>query len=246
MRWSRRRIVGAIAGIVALALVVAGVWFLQPQPLLPEATAALRSTDSVVFSDSEGWLAYRPVGSTPTTGLIFYPGGKVEAAAYAPAAQAMAARGYATFVVPMPLNLAVLGIDRALDVQAAHPEIVRWAIGGHSLGGAMAGQFLAGHPGAADGLFLWAAYSSGDVSAQALHAVTVYGSLDNGASSFISPDSLAKLPPATPTVVIEGGNHEQMGYYTGQPNDPPATIPRADQQAQAVAATLRLLETISR
>ena len=25
-------------------------------------------------------------------------------------------------------------------------------------------------------------------------------------------------------VPIEGGNHEQMGWYTGQPNDPPATI----------------------
>jgi hypothetical protein len=246
MRRPRWRIVGAIAGIVALALIVGAIWFLQPQPLLPEATAALASTPTVEYADADGWLAYRPVGSTPTTGLIFYPGGKVEAAAYAPAAQAMAARGYATFVVPMPLNLAILGVDRALDVQAAHPEIEHWAIGGHSLGGAMAGQFLAAHPGAADGLFLWAAYSSGDVSTQTLDAVSIYGSLDNGADSFSSPDNLAKLPPAAPTVVIGGGNHEQMGHYTGQPNDPPATIPRADQQAQAVEATVRLLETISR
>jgi pimeloyl-ACP methyl ester carboxylesterase len=246
MRWTRWRIVAAVAGLAVMALLVAAAWFLQPQQLLPEATAALASTPTVEFSDAEGWLAYRPVGSTPTTGLIFYPGGKVEAAAYAPAAQAIAARGYATFVVPMPLNLAILGIDRALDVEAAHPEIEHWAIGGHSLGGAMAGQFLAGHPDAADGLFLWAAYSSGDVSEQAIEAVSIYGSLDNGAASFTSPDNLAKLPPTTPTVVIEGGNHEQMGYYTGQPNDPPATIPRDDQQAQAVEATVRLLDAISR
>jgi hypothetical protein len=44
--------------------------------------------------------------------------------------------------------------------------------------------------------------------------------------------------------VIEGGNHEQMGWYTGQPNDPPATIPRADQQRQLVDATIALLEAI--
>ena len=47
------------------------------------------------------------------------------------------------------------------------------------------------------------------------------------------------------TTAIEGGNHEQMGWYTGQPNDPPATISRPDQQDQLVAATVALLEQIS-
>ena len=59
----------------------------------------------VAFSDADGWLQYTPVGTTPTTGLIFYPGGKVPPAAYAPAAQAIAEHGYATFVVPMPFSV---------------------------------------------------------------------------------------------------------------------------------------------
>ena len=36
-------------------------------------------------------------------------------------------------------------------------------------------------------------------------------------------------------------NHEQMGWYTGQPNDPPATISREEEQQQVGAATLDLL-----
>jgi hypothetical protein len=36
-----------------------------------------------------------------------------------------------------------------------------------------------------------------------------------------------------------------MGWYTGQPNDPPAAISRADQQAAVAAATVTMLEAIS-
>jgi hypothetical protein len=36
-----------------------------------------------------------------------------------------------------------------------------------------------------------------------------------------------------------------MGYYTGQPNDPPATISRADQQAQVAAATVTMLDGLA-
>jgi hypothetical protein len=35
-----------------------------------------------------------------------------------------------------------------------------------------------------------------------------------------------------------------MGWYTGQPNDPPATISRQDQQDRTVAATIDLLQAI--
>jgi hypothetical protein len=46
-------------------------------------------------------------------------------------------------------------------------------------------------------------------------------------------------------LAIAGGNHEQFGDYTGQPYDPPAAVTRQEQQAQAVAAAMMLLEAIS-
>jgi hypothetical protein len=55
----------------------------------------------------------------------------------------------------------------------------------------------------------------------------------------------AALPPDATFIPIEGGNHEQMGWYTGQPNDPPATITREDQQAQVVEATVALLDGVA-
>jgi pimeloyl-ACP methyl ester carboxylesterase len=51
-------------------------------------------------------------------------------------------------IVPMPLNLAVFGSQRFQEVIAAYPEIRHWAVGGHSLGGAMAAHFATQHPAA--------------------------------------------------------------------------------------------------
>lgn len=41
----------------------------------------------------------------------------------------------------MPLNFAFLGINRASQVLNPFPKINHWAVGGHSLGGAMAAEF---------------------------------------------------------------------------------------------------------
>lgn len=240
-----RRVVLAIVGIAAILAVGAGVYLAIPQPELPEAAEAQRSTAAVTFSVEDGRLLFVPTAAEPRTGLILYPGGKVSAAAYAPVASAIAARGYLVEVVPMPLNLAVLGIDRADAVIQAHPGIRAWAIGGHSLGGAMAAEYAARHD-TIRGLALWASYSATDLSARDLDVLLVYGSLDAGSAGFTSPERRSNLPGDPAIVVVEGGNHEQMGWYTGQPNDPPATIGRADQMARVVDATAALLARIGR
>jgi hypothetical protein len=241
----RRRTVGVALLAIVLALVGGFAWYVQPQPLLPEATASLASTPEVTFARTGGDLEWSPAGTTPTTGLVVYPGGKVPPEAYGPAAQAIAAQGYLVTIVSMPFNLAVLDIDAGDRVRAAHPEIERWAVAGHSLGGSMAAQHVANRPDAYDGLAFWAAYAATDLSSLDLAATSIYGTLDAGAARMSGPEARAALPPEAMFVPIEGGNHEQMGWYTGQPDDPPATISREEQQAQVVAATVALLDALS-
>jgi dienelactone hydrolase len=244
----RRRRILRVIGVALLLLVVAGIagflWYAQPQPLLPEATAALASTDRATYDGSDGLITFTPTAGPPTTGLILYPGGKVPSAAYAPQARTIAELGYLVVIVSVPFNFAVFDIDAAKPVIAAHPEIEHWVVGGHSLGGAMAAQFLSGNPGAADGLAFWAAYPATDLSAQGLAVASMYGSLDSGVASFTSPSAVANAGPDLTFTVIDGGNHEQMGWYTGQPNDPPATITRVDQQARVIEATVALLDEV--
>ena len=236
-------VLGTLAGVLAI-LVVGAAWWLQPQPLLPEATAALASTATVEYRDDGDWLSFVPTTGGARTGLVFYPGGKVPAAAYAPAAQAIAAAGFPVFIAEMPLNLAVLAPDAADSIMRANPGIERWVLAGHSLGGAMATSYVAGHPGMIDGLALWASYPNADLSAVPLAAVSAWGTLDAGAARMGGAESRSDLPPDATYLEVQGGNHEQMGWYTGQPNDPPATISREDQQAHVVAATLAVLREV--
>jgi len=247
----RRRIILIVVIVLVTIPLAAGLgfvlWANNPLPAMPEAIAALESDAAVTVTQGD-WITFAPTGATPTTGLIFYPGGRVDPRAYAPPLRALAAAGYYVALVPMPLNLAVFGVDRANAVIAANPQIEQWALGGHSLGGAMSAAFIDGNPGVMDGLFFWAAFpaDNNDLSDQpALHVSSIYGTLDGLATVDEVQASQRLLPAAAVFVPIEGGNHAQFGYYGDQPGDNPATISREEQQLQVIAATAALLETIA-
>jgi hypothetical protein len=197
---------------------------------------------------NEQWLVFAPVGSMPDTGLILYPGGKVDPRAYAAAAREIARAGYMVAIVPMPLSLAVLGPNRATEVIAAFPEVRSWAIGGHSLGGAMAARFAHRNPDVVEGLVLWAAYppSGDDLSERDLKVVSIYGTRDGLATEAEIDASRSLLPPTTRWVSIEGGNHAQFGAYGPQSGDHPATMDASDQQEAIVTATVALLGELGR
>ena len=230
--------VAATAGFV--------VWGETPAEPMPEALESLQSDGQVTVTAGE-WLIFAPTDSQPTTGFIFYPGGRVDYRAYAPAARQIAAQGYLVVIVRMPLNLAVFGINAAARVIEAYPFILHWAVGGHSLGGAMAANFVKNHIADVDGLALWASYpaSSDDLSASELRVVSISGTRD-GLSTSVKIDASRPLLPADTTwSVIEGGNHAQFGWYGAQSGDNPAEISHLEQQTQVVTATLTLLESIS-
>jgi hypothetical protein len=245
MRRPSRRTIGLSLLAVLAVLVGAAAWWLQPQPLLPEAEASLASTPQVAFSRVDGRLEWAPSSGDYDTGLVVYPGGKVRPEAYGPLAQEIASAGFLVIVVPVPLNLAILGIDAAGPAIDAHPEITAWAVGGHSLGGSMAAQYAADHRETVHGLALWASWAAAALADSGIAALSVYGTLDGGAERMSGGDARAALPPDAEFLPIEGGNHEQMAWYTGQPNDPPASITRRDQQRVVAEATVTLLRALA-
>ncbi len=230
--------------LIVLLVAVAGftAWAYTPLGPLPEAVAALQP-DAAVQVATSPWLTFAPANSQPTTGFIFYPGGRVDARSYAPAARAIAERGYLVVITPVPFNLAVFKPAAADAVIAAHPEIEQWAIGGHSLGGAMAANYVYTHPNAVQGLALWAAYPAGNNSLadRQLPSVSIYGTSDGLASQFEVGATRTLLPADTRYLAIAGGNHAQMGWYGPQGGDGVASISREAQQAQVVDATVALL-----
>jgi dienelactone hydrolase len=232
-----RRIVRSLIIVLVALLVVAAVGFLAwtrlaRYPAFPEA-AALAETAKT----PQGWYVFQPAQPTDT-GIIFYPGGLVDPAAYTPLMKQLSDQGIMSIDVPMPLDLAIFGVNKANDVIAAYPEIKHWIIGGHSLGGSMAAEFVKGHPAAVEGLAFMASYpaDSTNLSALPIKVATIHGSNDGLATNDKIQNSLKNLPADTKVILIEGGNHAQYGNYGPQAGDGVATISREEQQQQTVKA----------
>lgn len=236
--------------IIGFLLLLAGlmiffVWAETPLGPMPEAIQALQSDAAVTVTIGD-WIEFRPAGESPDAGIIIYPGGRVDPRSYAPTANELARQGYLAVIVPMPFNLAVFDPGRADAVIAAYPEILNWAIGGHSLGGSMAASYLQGSD-QVDGLFLWASYppDSTDLSQMPVQVSSIYASLDGVATIDEVLASSDLLPGETVWVEIIGGNHGQFGWYGPQRGDNPATISREEQQSMIIQATADLLGRIN-
>ena len=159
---------------------------------------------------------------TSECGFIFYPGGKVEYTSYIPLAVALAARGVFTVLLPMPLNLAVLDVNAADGISEMFPDISRWYIGGHSLGGSMAASYAASHSGGISGIVLLASYSTSDISR--LPVLSVYGSCDGVMNRDKYGKYRSNLPSDFTEYVIDGGSHAYFGMYGEQDGDGEASI----------------------
>lgn len=247
-RW-RRILLWSIVALVILAMLSAlGFVAWASTPLGPSADAlnALTS-DELVTVQTGKWLTFAPTQTEPTTGLILYPGGRVDYRSYAPIARQIAEAGYLVLIPKMPLNLAVTAPHTASTIMQAHPQIEHWAVGGHSLGGAMAARFAYDNPDKVEGLALWAAYpvASDDMSNYGLKAVSISGSQDGLATPADIDASRPLLPLTTDWVAIEGGNHAQFGAYGEQPGDGIPTVSASEQQRMIAEATIHLLDSIT-
>ena len=224
--------------LVLLVLAAAGFYAwtrLATYPAFSEAAALAQQAQT-----ERGWYVFEPERE-PSAGFIFYPGGLVDPAAYAPLMQQLSDSGVLAVIVPMPLNLAVFGIARANDVIGAYPNIDTWIIGGHSLGGAMAAEYVKNNPDAVDGIAFLASYPSNSTDLTAITAavVSIYGTED-GVDGAVFEESLGRLPAGASLKVIDGGNHAQFGNYGPQKGDGIATISRDEQQRLTADAILEL------
>ena len=239
----------AIVALVVLAGVGLSVWG-NSRHAAPaaEALAALGS-DAAVTVEEGRYLVFRPTSSQPRMGVIFYPGANCDIHGYAPVLRRLAAAGYFVVDVPMPLEFAFLAPNRALDVQAAYPAITRWAIVGHSLGAAMAANFVFNHPTAVTGLVIWDSYPAPNNSLAGYPRPVwhIHRAKPDGSPPVAFTEHRGLFPADSHWVPIRGGIHMYFGSFDGgayQEGWAPE-ISRAQQQDQAVAATLAALQAMS-
>ena len=148
--------------------------------------------------------------------VIIYPGGLVRPQAYEWLARALAVRGYTTVIPEFSFDLAVTDTGRATALIERYAEGRRVVLAGHSLGGAMAGQYLADELKAGRrpvaGLVLMGAYppDGADLSGATLKAVSLRGENDQVADQAKVVDGLKRLPAGSKLVQIDGAVHSLL------------------------------------
>lgn len=166
-------------------------------------------------------------GILPETGIIFYPGGLVDAHAYLPVVTSGdsvslgAVGAFKNFIVKMPVNLAVFDAQAAVPIIKDNPSIKKWYLAGHSLGGAMACSAVDKNPELFEGLILMAAYpaSSVNLSNWTGKVLSLRGTNDGLTSQEDIDRTKSQLPANTQYINFDGGNHAGFGNYGQQKGD---------------------------
>ncbi len=244
MKILKRLLLGLLA-VAVLSSFGFVLWAQTPAQPTDVALQALNSDSQVTVTQHNGFITFEPANQRTTTGFIFYPGGRVDYRAYAPVLRKIAEQGYFVALVKVRLNLAFFDINAADKVIAAFPEIERWAIGGHSLGGVAAALYTKDHLDTIRAIAFWASYPADDSLKNANLLVTsIYGTNDGLSTGGKIEASKALLPAHTQYVAIDGGNHGQFGSYGVQAGDNAASISADEQWEQIATATVRMLAAL--
>lgn len=219
-----------LAALAGLGVAAATFW-LAPYPADPVPPAAASTSSGIL-------LAPEP---SQTTGVAFLPGALVDPRAYQQIFTPIVEAGFPVYIAKPPLGIAFTVPDVVAQAEAAMPQVQRWVVAGHSLGGAVA----SGQTEDAAGLMLLGSFPIDDISDVGIAVLSVSGSNDGLSTPADIEANKPKLPPATQYVVIEGGTHAFFGDYGAQRGDGQPEVSREQAQAQTQAAMLEFLTSVS-
>lgn len=200
------------------------IYFGNPSKAKDGAKKYLESTTEVEVTKTD--FGYFFDGSGTGSALIFYPGARVEAEAYAPIMYMLAERGIDTFIVKMPFNFPMLGMYDAKKVIDNY-EYDNYYISGHSLGGIMAANYSAKNE-KISGVITMAAYPTKKLPDR-VKVLSIYGSNDKVLSMKDYDKYKKNFSNGFEEIVIDGGNHSQFGLYGLQKGDGEAKITAEEQ-----------------
>ena len=205
--------------ILVIIAILAAIFFIYVGTYSPAVPPAPEIAQTMVNVDGNLYLY-----ADSDTGIIIYPGGKVDEQAYAPLAQTLYEGGYTVAIVKMPFHLSIFDSNKAVEIIEQNPQIKYWVIVGHSLGGTSASIFAHDYPENLSGIVFLGSYPYKDLSGLDLWALDISGSNDLVLDREKAAEYTAYYPTHSSHEVIVGGNHAGFGCYGVQSGDGQAKI----------------------
>ncbi len=187
------------------------------------------------------------VGTDNSVGFIIYPGGKVDEIAYVRTAKLLNDEGYNAIVAKFPFNIGFLGINKADGIMEKYPDVEKWVMIGHSLGGVSASVYTNENDEKVAGLVLEASYSTEDLKDSDIQVLSLRGTNDQVLNMEGYEESQVNYSVESNNyteIIIDGANHAGFGNYGLQAGDGENTIGYEAQQEIVVDEVLKLIENL--
>ena len=215
-----------LAVLMSLLVILAGsLTYLIPYSRADESCfEELVSDSELTFIRNEDGMThwYGFVGENNDTVLIFYPGAKVDSAAYVRLMKETARKGIDVYVVEFPFHMAFFNMNAAGKI-LKDKNYENIYIGGHSLGGVAACSYAQKSADKVDGIILLASYPTDKIDDK-LRLLSIYGDKDGCLEMNAYNDAKLNWPINHFEEIITGGNHAQFAQYGKQRGDNEASI----------------------
>lgn len=171
-------------------------------------------------------------------GFIIFSGAKADEKAYSYIAKLLHEAGHTVVIPKVLFRMSATGINHGFEIIEANPEIEKWFLIGHSLGGLPVSRIAAGEPAKLQGIAFLASYMITDLSELDISAIRITASNDKIMSKNSLEKNLNYLPKKSTSIMIEGANHQGFGAYDSLSRDGEATMTWKEQQEQTVLLIL--------
>jgi len=228
-KWSIR-IIGTIAALLALLVFAFMIWSQFDYDASTQAK-------SYVETDTPRELTFGK--KTSDVGFIFYQGAKVDAAAYSYYGKQLAKDGHFVVIPKLPFRIALLDSNEGLDIIEEYPQIKKWYLIGHSLGGSAASTIVEQHP-KIKGIIFLASYPIDSIDVPSL---TIYGGRDGVLPVADIEKSKQDVRKDAVFHEIKQGNHANFGMYGRQKGDNSSSLTSKEQQDESLDEIKRFIDT---
>lgn len=229
--------------LLAILLIGGGGFYYWAQQTYDASDTLYELVNKEDIQSEEDWLLFEPEGEADT-GVILYPGAKVEPEAYSYYGKQLALQGYLVAIPNLRLNLAILDLNKAEQIMEEHPKLEHWYLAGHSLGGIGATSFAMDNQDLVNGVILLGSYpsDSADFSDVAMPMLSISAEYDGLSTQDKINDTKHLLSEQAVIHEIKGGNHAQFGVYGKQKGDEEALISVEKQQDEIMQVITEWLD----
>lgn len=191
--------------LVIIVLIIGSFAYLQTGHYDSDQVA----TNYVATSEQDKYLSYE---NESDIGFIFYPGAKVESNAYSYLATVNAN----VYIAKFPFELAMFDYRIADQIIENNPQITKWYIGGHSLGGVFANRYAITTTNQISGLIFLGSYPAAGYQSD-IPAIALFGDQDLVVGNY---QQKADLFTSNQTIIeLTNANHSGFGNYGQQKGD---------------------------